>query len=800
MYNDVHMLHELLQQQIDEHLKGVDASALDAFIRAVNNSYNRLERQSFERSTPFEGLDRHFRHTQEIAKVGSYEFAVPDGDLSEMYPVYWSDELCEILGYSDDVRLSRDAFLGRVHPDDMLWMRGVFYKAMQGDGVVKMEHRMVMPDGSEKYVLQHCEIIFEEHTGIPSMLIGTVQDITERWTAEEQLRQAHMELRTLFDNMEEVFFTIDVASFEILQISGACERVLGYAQHELEADPELGMSLILDEDRDRVLRTFLGALTRKSVVYEYRIRHKSGSVRYVESKLAPVINAEGISTKLYGITSDITSRKEAEQNLQEREHKFRTLIKNSSDVIMVMDLESKVTFASDSLFKVTGYTPEEVLGTSSIDTVHPNDQPSINRKFEEVLAGKSVINFAYRRKKKDGSYMWCEGTGTNLMDDPTVRGIVINFRDISERKEHERILKENEHRFRALIHNTFDAITVLNENLELVFASESIYKVTGFVPNEVLGMKGFCFTHPDDQELMDAVLNDVLKEPGRSRTVTYRRQKKDGRYIWCERVVTNLLHDPAIKGLVSNLRDVNEKKEYEQALQASNEELKKSNMELDRFVYSVSHDLRAPLLSILGIVDLIRLETSPNLVTEYLDMVTGSIHKLDGFIKDILDYSRNARLQPKKEVMDFGALLREIANHLKYMNGDSRVEIRTHVDDHMSFYSDPSRVSIVLSNLISNAIRYSNLNEVKPYVEVSVVLTERDAIIKVADNGIGIPAEHHKQIFDMFYRVSANSVGSGLGLYIVKETVNKLGGTIQLSSQPGEGTTFTITLPNLYEM
>lgn len=827
------MLRELLRQQVEEHLSDIDPVRLSIFLDAVGNSIEQFQNKEHTASavsayqvnhpndyythknpvvvsanygaadndnTPFEVYDhshRHLKRSQEIAKVGSYELEIPDGDFSAMQPVYWSDELNRILGYAPGTQLFRESFLRRVCPKEMVSMKETLNEAVNGNGIFEVEHSLLMDDSTHKHVWQRCEILLDENTGRPIKIIGTIQDITERKKAEEQLRQAHSELRTLFENIREVFFSVEIPSGNLLQMSDACVDVWGYTKAEFAANPNLWFEIILEEDKSRILNNFPLVHAGCPVVQEYRIRHKTGVIRYLESRLTPVIDEHGKVSKMYGITSDISDRKEAERILKESEDKFRSLIKNSADVIMVMGGKSEVLFASDSLYTVTGYTPEEVLGVVSVEMVHPDDQPAINENFKKVLEGTTVMNHAYRRRKKDGTYIWCEGTATNLFDDPAVRGVVIVFRDISERKEYERSLRENEHRFRALIHKTFDAITVLNEHMELVFASDSIYQVTGFRPEEIYGAKGFCFTHPNDQGRIDALLEEVLKEPGRSRSITYRRQKKDGSYIWCERVVTNLLHDPAIKGLVSNIRDVNDKIEYENALKESNEELKKSNMELDRFVYSVSHDLRAPLLSMLGIVDLARMETSTGVIKEYLEMVKGSIHKLDGFIRDILDYSRNARLQVRNEPVKLHELLKEITDHLKYMS-DNWVEIRTSIQNGVIFHSDKNRISVVLNNLVSNAIRYCNPDAQNPYVDISVKLSQQEAVIKVKDNGIGIPLQHQDKVFDMFYRVSSNSVGSGLGLYIVKETVTKLAGSIQLHSLPGEGTEFTIVIPNLY--
>jgi signal transduction histidine kinase len=235
------------------------------------------------------------------------------------------------------------------------------------------------------------------------------------------------------------------------------------------------------------------------------------------------------------------------------------------------------------------------------------------------------------------------------------------------------------------------------------------------------------------------------------------------------------------------------------ALLQSNEDLKKSNKELDSFVYIVSHDLRAPLSSMLGVVGLCEMNTSEPLMQKNIALLKTSIKKLDGFIIDILDYSRNSRLEVDRQEIHFSDLLTDISNNLKFMGIDDqkKVEIRTTIRNGVAFYSDKSRLNIILNNLISNAIRYQNPEAPDPFVEINVHVSESTAKIRVKDNGIGIDEKNQAKVFNMFYRVSNKSIGSGLGLYIVKEAVEKLQGVLELRSEIGKGTEFVIDLPNL---
>ncbi len=233
-------------------------------------------------------------------------------------------------------------------------------------------------------------------------------------------------------------------------------------------------------------------------------------------------------------------------------------------------------------------------------------------------------------------------------------------------------------------------------------------------------------------------------------------------------------------------------------VESMNTKLMKLNQELDRFVYSASHDLRAPLSSVLGLVELARLEKTTEKKDECLRMIDSSIKKLDGFINDIIDFSRNQRIEIQPAKVDIKNEVEEVFSELRFLDSDGSEIIKSvTVEKNRLFITDARRLRVILKNLLSNSIRYHDTEKEKQIIEV-VISYERDkTIITVRDNGIGIDKKHLKDIFKMFYRADESSKGSGLGLYIVKETVDKLKGEILVESKLGEGTSFTIILPEL---
>ena len=232
-------------------------------------------------------------------------------------------------------------------------------------------------------------------------------------------------------------------------------------------------------------------------------------------------------------------------------------------------------------------------------------------------------------------------------------------------------------------------------------------------------------------------------------------------------------------------------------VEEKNKELHKLNTELDSFVYSVSHDLRAPLSSILGLISISKIDKDGSSLSTYLDKIETSVNKLDDFIKEIISYSRNVRLKVEVEEIDLRLLIEEVIEGLAFMNTEDHIQVSIDSAGKPTIHSDKTRLLVILNNIISNAFRYYKTYINDSFIKIKIVVTNTRAIITVEDNGIGIKPDRLKKVFEMFYRGTDTSNGSGLGLYIAQESVAKLDGTITVVSEYERGTTFTITIDNL---
>ena len=281
-------------------------------------------------------------------------------------------------------------------------------------------------------------------------------------------------------------------------------------------------------------------------------------------------------------------------------------------------------------------------------------------------------------------------------------------------------------------------------------------------------------------------------------------QEKQGEIASTNEELTSTLED--LVEQKSKVESINDelKSAHEELLSINNQldervhertlKLLKANQELDRFVYSASHDLSAPLKSILGLIQLTRLENKNEALTNHLEHMQKSVLKLEGVINSLTQFSRNMGHALLKQGIIFDEIVEEVLDELKYPFHADKVKIIKHYKDSDYITSDYLRLKIILSNLISNALKYKNANHAQSIVEITYERRGDVDFIQIRDNGIGITKENQVKVFDMFFRATLQSTGSGLGLYIVKETVEKLGGTISVDSVPGNYTAFTVNL------
>ncbi len=343
-------------------------------------------------------------------------------------------------------------------------------------------------------------------------------------------------------------------------------------------------------------------------------------------------------------------------------------------------------------------------------------------------------------------------------------------------------LAQSELKYRNLFENSLIAMFRTDAQTgEILYANSMVWEILDTDPRKGVSALNF-YANPEDRAnyLRDLMENGKVED----REIPFK--KANGENIWVSLSAVYYKEENIIEGVMMDISKIKD----------SLVELQKVNYELDNFVYHASHDLRSPLRSIMGLINLMRLEETTAGKENCLEMIEGSIKRLDNLVIDLLQISKGSRANNPIEEISFVTEVNNSITNFCHVEDSEDIRIITKIYQPIDFTSDLTRVRIILNNLISNAIKYRSSSREESHIIVEVVINEKKAIITVEDNGEGIPKSKLPSIFDMFYRATNNSQGSGLGLYIVKNVVEKLGGKIVVESKENQGTVFKVDIPN----
>jgi len=359
-------------------------------------------------------------------------------------------------------------------------------------------------------------------------------------------------------------------------------------------------------------------------------------------------------------------------------------------------------------------------------------------------------------------------------------------------------LKRSRERFQMAVEGSRAAIYEWNKQTGSIYLAPHYKRLLGYGIDDLneLNLQDFFeLIHPDDLQRISNSFQKHLRTRAPYQS-ELRLRTKDGSYKWVSDCGMSKFNERGEQVLiVGSIIDIDERKMAEQQIRLQNDLLAKANEELDRCVYSASHDLRAPLSSLMGLISVAEKTGNTEEIMLCLDMMKKRVLTMENFIREITDYSRNSRLGIDLKEVNVRKLVQGIVESLRFTNGAERIKVNLNVLPELEFLTDANRLKVIVNNLVANAIKYHDHAKEDPFIEVTAKQDVDQYILSVKDNGTGIGCEHQEKIFNMFYRASEKSEGSGLGLYIVKETLTKLTGKITVQSQRGEGSTFVISLP-----
>ncbi|VXB48122.1 PAS domain S-box protein [Maribacter litoralis] len=642
-------------------------------------------------------------------------------------------------------------------------------------------------------------LIKDEKTNKPIAMGAIGFDLTERKKTQKEI----LDLQSKMDAAIRIG-KIGYWDFDMNTKTYICSPLI-YHIYNIEPDTVIDIpfleSLIHPDDLDMHRQNVMLILKEKTThAFSYRIIVKDGSVKYLMVETEVDRNDDNRAVNIRGTIIDITKQKEADFEILKLQNRMNAAIRIGNIGYWHWDMTGDVVEWSKEMYAIHEIDPSTKMTVDLVrKTIYHEDLSIMDKVLSSKPGEKHPTPSIYRSQLKDGTFKYFLASSELVFDENEVpivyRGTAM---DITKTVLAEEALKESQEKFAKAFENKFVGMLILDESEIVIEANATVCSILNVSKEQLINKKimesGVVFLNDHYTEKRHNTINQ-LEEQGRVTNEEFKITLTNGQ----EKTVLvskEFLEIKDQKRVLVTINDDTKRKETAEKLATQFIELQKTNSELDSFVYSASHELRAPLSSVLGLIQLIKMEGVDPKLYQHIDMMEISIERLDSFIKDIIEYSRNKHKNIELEPINFSNLIEQSLESFWYLENTKKIKVDISVDDKVQFVSDSKRVSVLLNNFISNAIKYHDVNKESPFIWISVKTSIKEAILVVKDNGVGIDEDQIKRIFEMFYRVSSKVMGSGIGLFIVKEVISRLKGTVTLKSKIGEGSTFTITIPN----
>lgn len=619
-----------------------------------------------------------------------------------------------------------------------------------------------------------------------------VRDISKKKLAES----AFLKLSNAVEQTADAVFITNLDG-RIEYVNPAFEQITGYLRSEV-----LGKTpgVLKSDEHDglffrQLWKQVLSGQTFRATLIN---RKKNGEQYYADETITPVRDEQGVITHFVASMKDITERKQSEEALRKSEERFRTLVENSSDGIVLLKEDATITYAGPSTKGIIGYSSDELFGRNAFDLVHSDDVNSVKGILDELLKKPGrILSFQFRMQHHDGSWKWFEATGNNLIAEPKIMAVVINYRDISDRKMMEQALQKSEIEYRNLFDRANDAIFIFEPQGETILeANKKACELYGFPKEELIGksLKDLTKNVERGQEQIQQLLRHQS-----SRNFETIHFNKDGKPM--EMLVNSSVVEYAGRtAIMSIIRDITELRSLEHQLRHA------QKMEsIGTLAGGIAHDFNNILSIIMGYTSLIkRGKVEGAKLTESVETIGKAAQRGAVLVKQILTFAH------KTDVVFESVRINEILKDLSALLGETfpkTIAFNLLLEENLpTIIADSNQLHQVFMNLCVNArdampnrgtvtIRTGLVHGTTLQTRFSDVRQSEYVHVAVSDDGTGMDEETRSRIFEPFFTTKTQGRGTGLGLAVVYGIVNNHHGFIDVESRLGKGTTFHLFFP-----
>lgn len=609
----------------------------------------------------------------------------------------------------------------------------------------------------------------------------------------------------LLNNISDVYAVYNVKTNEYDFLSNNFENLFEKPISQMNKQGLLWNEIFLEDSKGVELKLQDAINNNSSAEFYYRIHLPKGGFKMIYDKVSVSSKSEDGATRLYRILTDYTHIENIEKSLIESERKFRFISDNISDFISILDANGTFTFASPSSLNILGFQPNEIVGKSILELLHPDDVKSfLDDALKPIVLEQQTARFSYRIINSQNSYRWLESYCKPVLgEDGNTSSIICSSRDVTDKIESDFRLKESEELYRLLSENSNDLIAIHNLQGEFIYASPSCQTILGFRPEELFGKS---FTNdlaikPEDKMYIASKFVEINNNPSPEQfTFTTKTASEEIKIL--EVWIKPIFQEGNLINIQSSARDVTEREKLLDELQKSLEKEKELNEFRNQFISSASHQFRTPLTVIQSgveimemYVDNIEVEKQSQFKKQFTK-IQHEVQRLQYLMNDVLRIGKNNAQQTQfhPETLDLIKFCKEIIEEKfnRLLPNERKILFSTSGNPVLVSF-DPNLLGHAIENILNNSYKYS----LKDNLNLDIEFKEGTVIIAITDKGIGIPEDDLKNLFQPFFRASNTEdiEGTGLGLAIVKDFIEKHNGKIIIDSKLNKGTTFSVLLP-----